>query len=57
MKGLGLRFKVEYSLFSDPKTKEYGLALRGKPHKIPFDGDPGHLTNFANVTHGIPKNS
>jgi hypothetical protein len=57
MKGLALGFKVEYPLFSDPKIKEYQLALKGKPHKIPLDGEPGHPTNFANVTHGIPKMS
>jgi hypothetical protein len=57
MKGLALGFKVEYSLFLDPKIRNINLRLRGKPHKIPLNGDPGHLTSFANVTHGIPKKS
>jgi hypothetical protein len=33
------------------------LGLKGKPHKIPLDMGPGHLTNFVNVmfntTHGF----
>jgi hypothetical protein len=35
MKGLGLRFKVEYSLFSDPKTRNMGLRLGANIIRFP----------------------